>query len=254
MRSYNLLKKKLRDGETVVGTWLTTPSSSVANIIAAAGFDFLIIDMEHGPVSFKTAEDIVRATELESSTPLLRVSENNPDLILRGLEIGSHGIIIPQVESKVDAEEAVKSVKYYPLGNRGFSPFTRSAGYNSSRSSSLAEDENAETFVGLILEGKQGIENFDTIVSVPNIDLIYIGKYDLSQSLGIPGQVDHPKINKYLRIYTDKIREKGISVGSIAQSKQDVEEYQRIGINFIAYKADCGILDDACVLIRNMIT
>ncbi len=253
MRKKNLLKQKLGKGETALGTWLVTPSSSVANIIAASNFDFIIIDMEHGPISFETAEDIVRATESESSTPLLRVPNNNPDLILRGLEIGSHGIIVPQVECEQDAIEAVKSVKYYPIGNRGFSPFTRSAGYISKGADLIAERENNETFVGIIVEGKTGLDNLDSIINVPNIDMIYIGIYDLSQSLGMPGEVDNPRIKDFLKLCAGKIIKKGLSVGTLAKSIQDIEEFRKLGISFIAYKADCAILSDACLSVASMI-
>jgi 4-hydroxy-2-oxoheptanedioate aldolase len=253
MRKKNLLKEKLKNGETVIGTWAVTPSSSVANIIAASNFDFIIIDMEHGPVSFETAEDMVRAAESESSTPLLRVPSNNPEIILRGLEVGSHGIVVPQIENAEGAQKAVKAIKYYPLGNRGFSPFTRSAGYIAKGADLIAERENKETFVGLLVEGKTGLDNLDSIVNLANIDMIYLGVYDLSQSLGIPGQVDNPKIKDLLKSCTEKIRAKGIAVGTLAKTIEDIKEFQNLGINFIAYKADCAILSDACLAVINNI-
>jgi len=247
VRKKNNLKRKLKDGQTVLGTWLVSPSSAVANIIAASNFDFLIIDMEHGPASYETAEDLVRAVETEDSTPLIRVPGNYEEMILRGLEVGAHGIIIPQVDSEQGAMKAVQSVKYHPDGQRGLSPFTRSAGYTAKNAENLASEQNAESFVGIIVEGKSGMENLKSIIELQYIDMIYIGIYDLSQSIGFPGEINHPKVQNYLKQCTDQIRSKGIAVGTLANSVEDLRRYKDMGINFIAYKADCAILSEACL-------
>ncbi|MBI2320747.1 MAG: aldolase [Chloroflexi bacterium] len=250
MRSANKLKERLRRGDTVLGTWSVLPSPAGANVIAAAGFDFLIIDMEHGPASFETAEDMVRAVEGAGATPLVRVPTNLDWLILRGLEIGAHGVVVPQIVTARDARAAVAAVKYHPEGERGFSPFTRSGGYTALHADRLAARENAQTLSVLLVEGVAGVQNLDDILGVPEIDVIYLGTYDLSQSAGHPGQPDHPEVVAFVERCVERIRARGVAAGCLAQSQADVERWHSIGIQFIAYLADCALLFHACLDVR----
>ena len=251
MRKSNILKKKLKRGDSCIGTWSVIPSSSVANIMAVAGFDFVIIDMEHGPISFETAEDMVRALESESCTPLVRVPSNNESAILRALEIGAHGIVVPQIETPEQAKNVISAVKYAPVGNRGVSVFTRSSGYYAVGQQGRTDKENKETTVVLLVESAKGIKNLDAIADVGNIDVIYVGTYDLSQSLRIPDQIDSPKIIKEVESCVKRIKNKGIAAGVLAQNEKDIEQWLKIGIQFIPYMVDCGILHQACSNIIN---
>ncbi len=252
MRKKNNLKRRLAEGQAVLGTWSVLPSSSVANVICAAGFDFLIIDMEHGPSGFDTAEDIVRACEVEDATPLVRVSENKASLILRALEVGSHGVVVPQITSDEEARAALRAIKYGPEGERGFSPFTRSGGYTHENASSLPQRENAATLCILLVEGMDGIQNLDEILEVSGIDVIYLGTYDLSQSAGYPGQADHPEVVAFVEGCVKKIRAKKVAAGCLAQNQSDVRRWREIGIQFIPYIADCALLYHACRDVRNL--
>ena len=124
------LKDKLKAGEVVLGTWTVISSPTLTEIMGSSGLDFIIIDHEHGPFNFDTSENMIRAAENVDCTPLIRVPENNQSYILRALEIGSHGILIPQIENKKEASYAVDSIYYSPKGNRGVSAFTRASNYN----------------------------------------------------------------------------------------------------------------------------
>ncbi len=247
MRKTNQLKQRLTQGEFVLGTWSVLPSPAVANVVGAAGFDFLIIDMEHGPISFEIAENVVRAAEGENCTPLIRVPANEEWLILRGLEIGSHGVVVPQITSAEEAQSAISAIKYSPEGHRGFSPYTRSGGYTSLNASGLAAQENINTLSVLLVEGKKGISNLDAILEVPNLDVIYLGTYDLSQSVGYPGQPDHPIVLGFVEECVQRIQKRGIAVGCLAESQMDVTRWRQLGIQFIAYQADCSLLYHACL-------
>lgn len=251
MRKDNQLNKTLKEGKVALGTWLVTPSATVASVIALSGFDFLIIDCEHGPVSYETAEIIVTAAENEGSTPLIRIHQNNCQEILRGLEIGAHGVIIPQIVTADDAKQVVEAVKYYPQGKRGFSPYTRSAGYNSNNAMKIPETENNNTFIGIIVEGVEGIKNLDEILSVPHINMIYIGLYDLSQSVGKPGDTACAEVKDLLKECARKIKNHGKICGTLAKTEDDIKEFSSMGISFIAYKADSAILNDACLAIKS---
>ena len=240
------IKEKLHAGDIVLGTWCVIPSSTTIEIIGLAGFDFLIIDMEHGPASFETAENLVRAAEISGVTPLLRVPENNESTILRGLEIGSGGIIVPQISFRDDAVKAVRAVKYSPQGTRGFSPFTRSSQYSPIDTASISKTQNEKTLSVLLVEGVEGISRLEEIVEVDNLDVVYIGTYDLSQSAGHPGEPNHPDVIKYLEESVKIIRDSGKAAGCLAQSIKDVQNWRNLGIQFIPYLADCSIFMNAC--------
>jgi len=119
-----MLKERLRAGEIVFGSWCVIPSGSVMNIIASAGFDFVIIDLEHGPVSFETAEEMCRAAQSEQVSPIIRLGQINEEHILKSLDIGVEGLLVAHVETPEDARKVVSFSKYYPIGKRGF-PLTR---------------------------------------------------------------------------------------------------------------------------------
>jgi len=241
------IKTQLKQGKVVIGTWCTIPSASVINVIAAAGLDFVIIDMEHGPHSFQTVENMIRAAEIEDCAPLVRAAKNDGALILNALDIGAHGVVIPHIESRVDAELAISHAKYYPLGNRGFSPFTRAGNYSLYNVQNHSELQNKQTLVMLVLEGKKGIANLDDILTIESIkdkvDVIYIGAYDLSQAVGFPGQVDHPEVRKHLEMCIKKIRNHGIAAGGyVAKNTTDISWMCDMGMQFITLLPDCTIL------------
>jgi len=241
------IKELLKSGHVVYGPWCTISSAQVVNVIASTGVDFVIIDMEHGPHSFETAENMIRAAEVEGCCPIIRIAKNDEALVLNALDIGAAGVIVPHIESKDDAEQAISYAKYYPLGNRGFSSFTRAGGYSLYNLKAHAERQNREKMLLLLLEGKGGIENLDDILSIENlhekIDIIYIGAYDLSQALGLPGQVDHPEVRHMLERAIEKIRKKGVAAGGyVAKSDEDLKWMCEMGMQFITLLPDCTIL------------
>lgn len=245
MRKSNRLKRDLSEGKTVLGTWSVLPSGSVANVLGASGLDFVIIDMEHGSAGFETVEEMCRALESEGCTPLARVPENNESYILRALDVGVHGVVIPQIEDVRAAKQAASAVKYAPLGSRGFSPFTRTGGYSKENLDKRTEIENKETMTILIVEGVQGIKNLDAILEVPGIDVIYIGTFDLSQSVGLSGQVQHKKVLDLLEGCVKKIIKKGLFAGCLATGFDEARRWKEMGITFIPYLVDCTVFRHA---------
>ena len=247
MERNNNFKKMLRSGEVVYGPWCVLPSASVINVIASTGVDFVIIDMEHGPHTFETVEDMVRASETEGCAPIVRVAKNDDALILSALDIGASGVIVPHIESKQDAERAIAYAKYHPVGSRGFSPYTRAGRYSLYNVKDHARRQNEETAVILLLEGRKGVENLNDILSIKDIkdkiDAIYIGAYDLSQAYGFPGQVDHPEVIRHLEASIGQIRTKGIAAGGyVAKNDEDIKWMTAMGMQFITLLPDCSIL------------
>ncbi|MBM3215168.1 aldolase [Candidatus Poribacteria bacterium] len=234
----NRLKRQLANGETVIGTFCLVPNSTVVEALAVSGLDFVILDTEHGPITIETCEDLIRGSECGGATPIIRVSQNQPDLILRALDIGAGGVQVPQCGSREDAERTVRAAKYAPRGERGVSIFTRAGGYIGSRDHT--EACNSEQLVIVHIEGVGGVENLDDVLTVDGIDVIFLGPYDLSQSLGITGQVDHPRVRDTLVECTRKARAAGRWVGSYARDAEMAQWLISIGVQYVATMVDAA--------------
>ncbi|MGI6098043.1 MAG: HpcH/HpaI aldolase family protein [Dethiobacteria bacterium] len=245
MRRENKLKQKLREGKTVFGPFMKLSNPAVIEIFAHAGFDFAIIDLEHGPLSVESAENLVRAAELAGITPIIRVTDNEPTKILRALDIGVHGVQVPQVSSRESAELAVKAAKYDPQGERGVCRYVRAADYSAFDKFKYFPAANENTLVLVHIEGLEGVEHLEEILDVPGIDVIFIGPYDLSQSLGLPGQVDHPDVVAKAKEVIEKAAAKKVAVGTFVDTVEAGHKWQELGVQYISYAVDVGILYEA---------
>lgn len=234
----NRLKRRLAAGEVAVGTFCIIPNATVVEALGVAGLDFVILDTEHGPLSIETCEDLVRAAEGTGMTPIIRVSLNQADRILRALDIGAGGVQVPQCGSKEEAERIVRAAKYYPEGERGVSVFTRAGDYIGSPEHTLSC--NREQLVIAHIEGVHGVENLDAILTVGGIDVLFLGPYDLSQSLGITGQVDHPRVRETLSACAAKCRAAGRWVGSYAKDVAMAKWLISLGVQYIATLVDAA--------------
>lgn len=235
------LKERLKAGDVVFGTWSNIPSASLVNVICLSGIDFIVIDGEHGPVSVETAENLVRAAEVCGVSPIIRIPANRHELVLRALDIGAYGVQVPHVSTKEDAMEVVRSSKYYPLGERGYSPFTRAGKYGSG-AAGHAKRSNENTLIALNIEGSEGLKNLERIVNVDGIDVIFIGPYDLSQSLGKPGEVYDPEVIASIRKSANFVRSKGLSCGSFACDLKYLDILIDCGVQYITYMVDSALL------------
>jgi len=247
----NNLKKAIKEGKIVLGPFMKFTDPAAVEIMGFAGFDFVIIDQEHGPISIETAQNMIRAAESVNITPIIRVDKNEETSILRALDIGVQGIEIPQINSKDSAMQAVKSVKYSPQGDRGVCRYVRAADYSSMDKFKYFESANKETMIIAHIEGVEGINNLDEILSVSGIDLIFIGPYDLSQSLGIPGKVNDSLVVKKMKEVVNKCREKGIAVGTFADDVQTAKRWISLGVQYMSFSVDVGILYDISKTIVN---
>ncbi|MBC8589179.1 HpcH/HpaI aldolase family protein [Paratissierella segnis] len=241
----NLLKKKLENKSNVIGPFMKLPSPAVVEIAALAGFDFVIIDCEHGPLNMLEAENMIRAAHLSNMSAVIRVGENNPNMISRALDIGADAVQIPQISTKEDAINAVKSSKFSPLGERGVCKYVRAAGYSSMDKSEYFKYANENTLVIIHIEGLEGIENLDEILEVEGIDVIFIGPYDLSQSLGIPGDVNNVKVEEKMKEVVNKASAKGKIVGTFVDDIDAANKWKSLGIQYMSYAVDVGIIYDS---------
>lgn len=229
----------------MIGTWAVIPSVITADIIASTGIDFMIMDREHGPLSFETAQQMAIACESRGVSPIMRVGDIERPLIQSALDTGMHGVQVPNVDLAEHAREVIRWAKYPPEGERGFSPFTRAGDYSLENGSRLTKIANANTAVILNIEGEHAVSQFDQILNVKGADIIFVGLFDLSKALGIPGQVDDPRVLALLADVVEKSRNAGLHVGTIATSHEKLIRFIDMGMNYIVYLVDCDVLRGA---------
>lgn len=227
--------------EYMIGTWAEIPSPYVTHIMMKAGFDFSIIDMEHGIPDFETTQNMIFAAHAVGKKSFVRVPGIEESWILRTLDMGCDGMIFPQVSSVEQIKRIISYSCFAPAGNRGFNPYITAGGYSTVHSSYYS-DENERIKLGIILEGKEVFESMDKILGYKEIDIYYIGQYDLSMALGIPGQVNHPVVLEYMKKAVGKIRDAGKNAGCMVHSVEEAKGVIEQGYNFVVYKVDTGIL------------
>jgi len=245
MTAEKSLKQRLKNGEVVVGPFVNLASGALIEIAAFAGFDFIIIDTEHGPLDIPVAENLCRTADSVGITPIVRVRENDGPQILRALDIGAHGVQVPQITCREDAEAVVNAAKYSPMGMRGVSPYTRAARYFSD-GSKIFDRLNDESMVLVHIEGVAGLDNLADIVQVEGLDVIFLGPYDLSQSLGIPGQVNDPRVVDRMREAAALVNEAGLTVGTFTDSPEAANRWIEAGVRYISLSVDTGIYLRGC--------
>lgn len=240
----NPLRKKLLAGLPVIGTWNTLASPLATETMAHAGFDFQIIDLEHGPFILDQIHLQVSACESANNcTPLVRVPDNRDWMILQSLDQGAHGLVVPHIDTIDDAKKFVASLKYFPRGERGFSPYTKGGGFSNKKIAGYTELANRVSLGIVIIESLNGLENVAEIAGVNGVDIIYFGAYDLSQALGHPGEPRHPSVVKAIAQAADKVRSVGkFAGGFVPQSQDEVKWVLDMGLPFITYDVDSSIL------------
>lgn len=193
--------------------------------------DFVIIDCEHGPMDYETAEHMIRAAEVSGTTPIVRIGLNAQQHIQRYLEAGAQGVLIPLVNNRADAEAVVNSVKYPPIGKRGMYS-GRSGHFGVLDTAEYVKAANEETFVALQIETPEAIENQADIINTENADLIFLGPGDLSLNFGVPGQITHPQVVNTITELTKKVRAAGKHAGTIVTGGETAKQWWDAGINW----------------------
>ncbi|MCL5073690.1 MAG: aldolase/citrate lyase family protein [Actinobacteria bacterium] len=231
--------------EAVYGPFSKTNDPAMIEAMGYAGFDFIILDLEHGPNSVETLQNLIRAAQISQVLPIVRVKEKNDSVIGEVLDIGAAGIEVPQISTKEDAEHLVKVAKFAPEGMRGVCRFVRAANYSAMDRFEYFKTAN-ETLIIIHLEGEEAINNIDDLLTVKGIDIMFIGPYDLAQSLGIPGQIDHPLLEEKMKEIIIKCSAKKICVGTFVDNLKNLKKWKNAGIRYISYSVDTGILYECC--------
>ena len=236
-------KKKIKNKSTLLGTWLTLPATSIAEMACRAGFDWLAVDLEHRPMTLDQAQEIIRVIDLMGKTPLVRITNNDENLIKRVMDSGAHGIIVPMVNSLKDVKNAHAAIHYPPVGRRGVG-LARAQQFGANFEGHwkwLAE----EAILIVQIEHKNALENLDDIFGSGLIDGYIIGPYDLSASLGVPGQFTHPDVLSALTKIEQKADEYKIAKGIHIVEMDEKALKERLDLNYqiIAYGVDFRVLE-----------
>jgi len=220
------------------GSWITIGHTAIAELMAAQDFDWLTIDMEHTPMDYTEIYHMVQVISLSGKKVYVRVGENDPNLIKRVMDTGAHGVIVPMVNTKEEALRAVQSVKYPPIGKRGVGlARAQKYGYGFNE---YKEWLAQESVVIAQIEHIEGVNNLEEILSVEGIDGTIVGPYDLSGSLGIPGQFDDLRVSEALARYEKISKEMNVPTGFhvVEPSVELVNKYMDRGYEFIAVGLD----------------
>jgi 4-hydroxy-2-oxoheptanedioate aldolase len=210
--------------------------------MAESGIDFLIADLEHGPISLETLENMIYATEAGGSTLIARLPNSTDEEILKVLEVGTQSIMMSHVKNLETASRFGRATQYPPSGSRGLSPFTRNHKYSDDQIAQKMIEANANIFTGVLVEGAEGLDALEEISNLDNLDMIYFGIYDLASSMGIPGELDNPNLVEKLKKSIEIVKANGKVAGTVATNLQRIGFYKEIGFNFIAYKNDTSLL------------
>lgn len=240
------IKNILKMNHLSYGSWITISDPSIGEVMAQAGFDWLTIDMEHSVLSLNQAQQLIRVIELYGTVPFVRVGENNPTIIKRVMDAGAHGVIVPMVNTKEDAKRAVDAVKYPPGGSRGVG-LARAQGYGFTFEQ-YRKWVHEESVVIAQIEHVQAINNLESILSVDGIDGSMIGPYDLSGSLGYPGEFDRPEVNEAILQYENmcKKMKKPMGFHVVQPDPIAVTKYIDKGYSFLAVGVDFLYLGTKC--------
>src|ERR1051326_7785594 len=210
----NLTREKLAQGGTVFGCGLQVyRSPEICRAFAAAGFDYVFIDMEHGSYDLETVQDMIRAAVDSGITPIVRVAELLYSLIARLLDSGAQGIILPRVEDPKLLAEALSWMRFPPQGKRGYGVNTTMIGYESRSFPEIIEHQNRNTLAVVQFETTVAMERADEMLSLKGVDIAMVGPADLSISLGIPGQFDHPLLISTVDQLIEKCNRHGVVPG-----------------------------------------
>ncbi len=232
----NTPKAKWKAGEVTYGAWLSIPSSFTAEVMAHQGHDWINIDMQHGVVDYQVAVTMLQAINTTDTVPFVRVPWNEPGIIMKVLDAGAMGVIIPMVNTVAEARAAVAACRYYPDGNRSFGPTRVSLHHGADYYASA----NNEVAVIPMIETQEALDNLDDILDVPGIDAVYVGPADLSITLGLPPGMDNGGAFEEARLrIAEACKKRGVAPGIHANAKL-AAKHASAGYQMITISSDHG--------------
>ena len=237
------LKTKLKNGGLVIGTMISEiRNPNLAYMLAQCGFDFFIIDNEHGAYSPETISNMIAAARGAEISIVVRIPEIRREAIMKPLDSGAAGLLVPMVNTADQAKEIMKYAKYPPMGERGVALSRAHSSYGRPDAAEYLDQANQAKFIAVQAESPQAIKNLEAIASTPGVDAIFVGPADLSVSMGIPGQITHPKeveaIEKVLAICQKHDVVPGIHMSKL----KTLKDWIRRGMRFVTFSSDVDLL------------
>jgi 4-hydroxy-2-oxoheptanedioate aldolase len=238
--SRNAFKHALSSFQRQIGLWSGLSSPMAAEIIAGAGFDWIVIDGEHGPNDIPSLLAQLQAMRGGTAEPVFRVPWNDPVIIKRALDVGGRSLLVPFVQNAEEARKAVAAARYPPLGIRGVAVVPRANDYG--RIQGYHANAHLETCVLVQLESKAALKEIEAIAAVEGVDGLFIGPSDLAADFGHLGNPRHPEVQAAIKDAGERIRAAGKSAGTLSGNADDVERLISFGFNFTAVGSDVGLL------------
>lgn len=239
------LKEKLKQQDFAYGTWSQTGSPEVLEMLGFSGrFSFTIIDTEHGYYDLGHAENLVRAADASGIPSIVRVGVNDPHLVTKALDTGTQGILVPGIGSVEEAQTFIDATRFGPVGNRGACPFIRAGGHLVTNWEEYASKANEDIFTMVLVEGEAGLNALDDIAAIEGLDAIMIGPMDLTVSLGIGGQLDHPMLKEFVAKAVKACAKHDVMFfmpnfhQTIDEATQKVAEFREIGVKYFTVGSD----------------
>ncbi len=237
-----MVKRKLDAGETVFGSFLKLASPTLVELYGLAGFDFVIVDAEHGCFTHGEIENLIRACERMGISSVIRTPDAEEANILHVLDSGASGIQVPSLKSAAEVREVIRKAKYWPLGERGSARACRAAGYGTLPD--YEQRANAETLVCVHVENKEMVEDIEALCEIDALDVLFIGPGDLSASYGHPGNAAHPEVKARI----DRVIEVSAGrkhIGTVVANPAQLESYAARGVRYFAWLNDLGLMRGA---------
>lgn len=247
MYRQNILRKRLQAGQKVFGCWVQILDPEVTEILSYVGFDFLLVDNEHGPGGVTSTVSQLRAAAVTETTLVVRVPWNDSVYLKKILDLGTEVVMIPMIESVEQAEAAVAACRYPPRGIRGIAHTDARASDYGLKAMEYLETASDNIFIICQIESVAGAENAEAIAAVDGVDMIFVGPFDLSASLGRPADFDNPRHKELMARIEAVTKEAGKFLGTTAYGGKEPAELFDRGFDLIVGKADVGMLRDTAL-------
>jgi 2-keto-3-deoxy-L-rhamnonate aldolase RhmA len=241
----NTLKTMIQKDQPAVGTWVTMTDPSLVELIGLAGYDFALVDMEHAALDFQTAETMIRTADLLGLPCVVRVEQNAENSILRVMEAGASGVVVPHVMSKESAQRAVSYAKYEPKGIRGIASASRAARWGSTDLVAHIRTSNEQSMVVPMVEDVEGVEHIEEIFGVDGVDLVLAGPADLARAYKVTTEKDPPVVREAILHIAAAGKKAGKPLGLALNHpafNRNYRELVELGVRFITYSTDAVVL------------
>jgi 2-keto-3-deoxy-L-rhamnonate aldolase RhmA len=238
------LRARVQAGETLLGSFLTWPAAGMAELLGLAGFDFAVIDVEHGFHGIESIENLVRAADGVPMPAIVRPPRFDSDIVSRSLDAGAAGVLLPRVDGAASVRSAVEGVKFPPEGRRGLGG-VRANRYGAQPLAEFVRESNARSVVAVQIETAGALHEVASIAAVAGVDVLFVGPNDLTQALGIPGEVGDRRYREALARIAAAANENGRAAGIMVGRREQIPELSEMGYRFFTTSDRSLILESA---------